>query len=222
MNGLYLGRLPLAEALTIESRILHGLRGAAGGETVLGFEVEPVVTLGYRATDEDFKVSSVDLKQRGFSILNVNRGGQATLHNPGQLIVFPVVKHSPLGARAWVEFIARLTSLWLQEQGCPTEWNACQPGLYSKNGKVVSMGFRLISGISTHGISINVHNDLEPFSWIRPCGQESASVDRLSTPLTLSELFFFWFTNFKRELTSVRNSKNLGDLSVMCARSSVG
>lgn len=222
MKSEYLGRIPLAEAINREARIFTDIRSGTGHGVVLGFEPEPVVTMGTRAEEKDLRLSREDLCDRGFPVQAVPRGGQVTLHNPGQLIIFPVVRHGPLGAKGWVEFVARVTADWLRMLNCPVSWDGCRPGLYSKTGKVVAMGFRLRQGISTHGISINIHNDLAPFKWIRPCGQECASVDRLRTEMSLAEVFNSWFINFKGELTSVRNSQNLMGLTVSCARSSVG
>ena len=36
--------------------------------------------------------------------------------------------------------------------------------------KIASIGVHLARGVTTHGFAVNVDNDLEPFSWIVPCG----------------------------------------------------
>jgi lipoate-protein ligase B len=38
--------------------------------------------------------------------------------------------------------------------------------------KIGSIGIHVRSGITTHGLSINVECDLQPFEWIVPCGIE--------------------------------------------------
>ncbi len=35
--------------------------------------------------------------------------------------------------------------------------------------KIGSIGIHVSRGISTHGLAINVNNDLQPFEWIVPC-----------------------------------------------------
>lgn len=40
--------------------------------------------------------------------------------------------------------------------------------------KVGSIGIRVSRGVSTHGLAVNVNNDLQPFDWIVPCGIEAA------------------------------------------------
>jgi lipoyl(octanoyl) transferase len=40
--------------------------------------------------------------------------------------------------------------------------------------KIGSIGIHVSRGISTHGLAINVDNDLQPFEWVVPCGIEAA------------------------------------------------
>lgn len=218
----FLGRIPFEEALRAEEAALAAVRAGHLSENILGFESEPVITLGARAQDTDLVRSRDEIRAEGFEFSRVQRGGQATLHNPGQLVIFPIMRFEPLGAREWVTFLAQVTAGFLREQGLDVRWDACRPGLYSAKGKVVALGLRLRQGISTHGLAINVHNDLEPFSWIRACGTQTSEVDRLCSERPLEELFDLWIANFKRELTRVRNSTNLGTPNSACARSSVG
>ena len=60
------------------------------------------------------------------------------------------------------------------------------PELAARDGdarKIGSIGIHVSRGISTHGIAINVNNDLQPFDWIVPCGIEAARMTSLSREL---------------------------------------
>jgi lipoyl(octanoyl) transferase len=46
--------------------------------------------------------------------------------------------------------------------------------------KIGSIGIHVARGISTHGLAVNVNNDLQPFEWIVPCGIEAARMTSLS------------------------------------------
>ena len=201
----YLGRIDLEQALKVQQETLQkSLRG--GGGAVLGFELEPVVTLGVRAhADEVSEAAAPPLRRAGFAIERVDRGGQATLHNPGQLVIFPVVPVGDLGPRAWVCRLIKTTQKMATGLQQELRWDELSPGLYDDFGKVVSIGVRLRQGVSTHGLAINVHNDLVPFSWIRACGRASAPMSRLRTELTLSEVFGLWCEAFKAEVDKCTN-----------------
>jgi lipoyl(octanoyl) transferase len=203
----FLGRVPIQHALARQEQI----RAAAelgGRGFILGFECEPVVTLGVRAGTSEVAVP--DLHGRGFDLVRVDRGGQATLHNPGQLVIFPVLNAGRLnagcaGAKNWVCLLIHATQSLAERLGHPLQWDAQNPGLYDGQGKVVSVGVRLRKGISTHGIAINIHNDLAPFGWIRACGRSGASMSRLPSELTLLEVFQLWLRCFDAEVDKARN-----------------
>jgi lipoyl(octanoyl) transferase len=45
-----------------------------------------------------------------------------------------------------------------------------RPGVYVKGKKLGAIGFHLRRGVVTHGLAININNDLSQFSMISPCG----------------------------------------------------
>ena len=49
--------------------------------------------------------------------------------------------------------------------------------------KIGSIGIHVSRGITTHGIAINVSNDLQPFEWITPCGIEYVRMTSVSREL---------------------------------------
>lgn len=49
--------------------------------------------------------------------------------------------------------------------------------------KIGSIGLHVSRGVTTHGLAINVNNDLQPFEWIVPCGIEGVAMTSLSREL---------------------------------------
>jgi lipoyl(octanoyl) transferase len=75
-------------------------------------------------------------------------------------------------------------------QGAPVA--ARSPELAGAGGearKIGSIGIHVSRGISTHGLAINVNNDLQPFEWIVPCGIEFARMTSLSRELGAEQDF---------------------------------
>ncbi len=64
--------------------------------------------------------------------------------------------------------------------GARDETLAAAPGEARKIG---SIGIHVSRGIATHGLAINVNNDLQPFEWIVPCGIEAARMTSVSREL---------------------------------------
>jgi lipoyl(octanoyl) transferase len=56
-----------------------------------------------------------------------------------------------------------------------------EPGALAR--KIGSIGIHVSRGITTHGLAVNVSNDLQPFEWIVPCGIEYVRMTSLSREL---------------------------------------
>ncbi len=199
MRAHFLGRISFSEALRAEREAYCAVVAGASG-VVLGFECEKVITLGVRArTDVDLARDELELRNEGFEVVRVDRGGQATLHNPGQLVIFPVVNIREGGARVWVCALAKATVNCLRHFGAEVEWDEKRPGIYSSQGKMAAIGVRIRQGVSTHGVAINVSNSLKDFAAIRACGVVDAAVDKLGTGSELNEVFRVWLEQFHQQ-----------------------
>jgi lipoyl(octanoyl) transferase len=49
--------------------------------------------------------------------------------------------------------------------------------------KIGSIGIHVSRGVATHGLAINVNNDLQPFEWVVPCGIEAARMTSVAREL---------------------------------------
>ena len=65
----------------------------------------PVITLGKRGSSKDLKSSASQLESLGIDVVPIPRGGEATLHSPGQLVLYPILNlhRLRLGARRYIE-----------------------------------------------------------------------------------------------------------------------
>lgn len=181
-------------------------------DLLLGFEHPSVITLGSRGS----LVADISPEAAGSDIpvIPTDRGGQATLHSPGQLVIYPIfdLRARGLGVREFVEAIQEATRLLLLDYGV-TSRPAEGAGLVTERGKIAFIGLRIERGITRHGVSLNVTNDLSLFSTIRSCGVRGAALDRLSDygaelP-SLQLLFEAWSGHFAHILAN-----NLADHSL--------
>jgi lipoate-protein ligase B len=56
-------------------------------------------------------------------------------------------------------------------------------GVWVGTRKIGSIGLHVSRGVTTHGLAINVNNDLQPFEWVVPCGLEGVSMTSLTREL---------------------------------------
>jgi lipoate-protein ligase B len=173
-----LGEVPYREALALQRRLRDARQADAIPDTLLLLEHPPVYTRGRRAQDGDLPLGEPFYRERGIAIEDSDRGGQVTYHGPGQLVGYPIVRVESV--RDFVATMERAIVAALAEEGVPAEVRAGLTGVWAGKAKIASIGIHVSRGVTTHGFAVNVENDLEPFSWIRPCGIEGARMTSVS------------------------------------------
>lgn len=199
------GRQTYPRALALMNRAEE--RARMGQFTLLGFEFDPVITLGRRArAGNDVLMSPSELENQGVPVVAVERGGEATFHGPGQLVIYPVMdlRMGFTGVRSFVARLQEVTCLWLSDLGVECFTNPCESGVFTPKGKIAFVGLRIRQGISTHGLALNLTNDLASFAWIRSCGRLDRAHDRISgwvDPPAISEAYQQWTQIFLNTFT---------------------
>jgi lipoate-protein ligase B len=171
-------RLAYDAAAALQARLVAA-RLAGAPDCVLVTEHEPVVTLGLRAGVADLLLSPEELARRGIALRRVARGGLATYHGPGQLVVYPIVDVRRLGVRRFVLLLEEAALAVAAAAGVRAVRRPGQPGAWVREAKVASIGIRVVRGVSSHGLAVNLTVDCTPFTWIRPCGMTAGSVASL-------------------------------------------
>lgn len=165
-------------------------------EEVWGLEHSAVITLGRRA-QSDRDILSLG-ETRSIPIIHTDRGGLATVHNPGQLMIYPLLSLQTrgLGPRDYVCLLIQITQLTLKRLGLVTQCDTENSGLYVEGKKIVFIGLRIKEGRSYHGLSINTSNDLSLFRQILSCGLKERPItniyNELHKKIPLEELFHLW------------------------------
>lgn len=138
-------------------------------------EHPPVFTLG-TAADKKHILDSKDIP-----VVQSDRGGEVTYHGPGQLVIYFLIdiKNSNLGPKSLVKTLQEFTQSLLKNFSIESDFIEGAPGVYVDGKKIASIGLRISKGKSYHGISINVDMDLQPFTYINPCGYEGMQVTQI-------------------------------------------
>ncbi len=187
--------------ITQESRI----KSVAGSDDtfVLGMEYHPVITVGKRAQASSELISSEEeLNLLKIHIESVERGGEATMHTPGQLVIYPIVnlKNLDIGVKEYLNLLMSVTGKILKDNGINTALVTKSPGLYTDKGKICFFGVRVNKGVTSHGLSINIKNDLNLFKHIRSCGKDDEKFDSFAcrdNNASCHEVFEAWNKEFK-------------------------
>jgi len=121
------------------------------------------------------------LSQTNIPILQSDRGGQVTYHGPGQVIIYLLIdlRRKSIGVKHLVHLIEQSVVELLTDYGVESQARSDAHGVYVDSAKIASLGLRVHSGCSYHGVALNVDMDLSPFSLINPCGFPGLAITQL-------------------------------------------
>jgi len=179
------GTVPYERAREAQ-RQLEGRRQADEiPDLLLALEHPPVYTRGRRATADELPMGTEWYEAQGIEVLDTDRGGRVTYHGPGQLVVYPIVSLAPYGddVHAYVRGLERVMISALADHGVEAGLIEGQTGVWVGERKIGSIGVHVSRGVTTHGLAVNVDNDLQPFEWVVPCGIEGCAVTSLAREL---------------------------------------
>ena len=162
-------------------------------------------------------------KLQGATVIDVDRGGQATFHGPGQLVAYPILDLKEWG-RGPLSYVRTLESVLigvLQEFGVRAMRIDKLTGVWVGDRKIAAIGLKISRGVTTHGFALNVSTDLAWFRHIVPCGvpdKDVTSLERLlERPVTVAEvipvLLKRFSAEFSAEMTAVTPEALLGSVS---------
>lgn len=187
-----LGLIPYHEAYQIQMKTVAAVISGAPN-TVFLCEHPAVLTLGRIAAEQNILVSPEELNNRKVELAKIDRGGEVTLHNPGQLVVYPIINlnEQGRGLRAYLHKLEQVAIDLLDDFDILARRIEGQRGVWVGSRKIASIGVGVKKWVSYHGIAINVCNDLSLFSIIRPCGLDvqMASIESLkASPVKMPEV----------------------------------
>lgn len=190
-----LGLVPYAAAHRLQLDLVERrIAGTLDRDLFLLVEHPLVFTLGRHADRGHLGLSETVLQERGAELARIERGGEVTCHNPGQLVVYPII-HLRAARLAVRDHVARLEEVMLRiaaDRGVAASRDPRNRGVWTRGRKLGSVGVAVRHGVAFHGLALNVVNDLEPFAWINPCGLTGVTMTSLAResgrPCALAEV----------------------------------
>jgi len=172
------GLMRYREALVLQLELVEQRQKEKIANTVLILEHQPVITLGLRESQNWLLVSEEVLAERGIDLVSVKRGGGTTAHNPGQVVIYPVVslRSLKLGVNEYIRKLETIGIELLGDFGINAGRRKGYPGLWLGEKKIGAIGVRIKKWVTFHGMAVNISNDLSIFEMIVPCGLEGVRI----------------------------------------------
>ena len=158
-------------AMKILLKRVEKLKKNKGKELLWILEHPITYTAGIRS-------NSKEILDKKIKIINTNRGGKITLHNPGQKVIYfalnlnkrkrDIRKLITLIEKSIIEFLH-----FCKIKGIRDKKNI---GIWVNKKKIAAIGVRISRWIAYHGCSININNNLNLYRKILPCGLDNQKI----------------------------------------------
>ena len=173
-----LGRTRYEEAHALQQELVAKRLAGELGDLLVLTEHEPVLTVGRGTPAEEQRL----LATTGIPVVEVERGGEATYHGPGQLVAYPIVL-LPEDRRDLHRYLRDLEEVVIGVLAELCIEGTRRPGLtgvWIGERKVCSIGVAVRRWVTWHGLALNLHTDLAPFRRFHPCGLAADVMTRVA------------------------------------------
>ncbi|MEC7837485.1 MAG: lipoyl(octanoyl) transferase LipB [Chloroflexota bacterium] len=199
IQAFFLGKMSYLSAMNLQEKINSLIYLNKLNETILFLEHDNVFTYGSKEKISPKEIENLNESNLDFQHIRTNRGGQITLHSPGQLICYPIInlKNHFNGVLDYVKFLENIIIKTLNFYKIKAHtvqkrrgiWVNGDPNeeFHERNNpsgeKIAALGLKIVRNITLHGFSLNVNNDLKLFNLFIPCGMPNLRVNSVSNIL---------------------------------------
>ena len=123
-----------------------------------------------------------EILDKKIEIVQSNRGGKITLHNPGQKIIYFVINlnNRKKDIRKFINVIEKSVIQFLETYKIIAKKDKKNIGIWVHQKKIAAIGIRVSRWVAYHGCSINISNNLNQYLKIIPCGLDNKKVTSIS------------------------------------------
>ncbi len=173
-------RTPYQVAHDLQQALVDQRVAGLIGDQLLLTEHDPVITVGRGGEPWPGTLG-------GVPILSVERGGDATYHGPGQLVVYPIVLLHPerRDLHRYLRDLEEVVIRMLAEVGVLGARKPGLTGVWVGEKKICSLGVAVRRWVTWHGFALNLRTELDVFRSFRPCGLDPDVMTRLADHVAL-------------------------------------
>src|SRR3989339_1466701 len=192
---IQLGTVEYGETWKLQKSLLEARMSNAIEDCLILLQHLPTFTFGRRYKEDNLITNKEYYESLSFAVYKTDRGGLATYHGPGQVVGYPIIKISTY-TKDYYQYLRMLEDVMIRtliDFGIAARRNEGYTGVWVDNAKIGFIGVRMSFGYAMHGFSLNVNNDIFPFSYITPCGIQGVRItsvqELLNTSVNMQEVY---------------------------------
>ncbi|MBC8085858.1 MAG: lipoyl(octanoyl) transferase LipB, partial [Phycisphaerae bacterium] len=141
------------------------VRGDIAQDLLILCEHPRVITTGRSTKSGNLKAGPALLAEHGIELRDVERGGDVTVHEPGQMVGYPVIdlKRHKQDLHWYLRQIEESLIVALDSIGLDAGRSAGQTGVWIDGRKLASIGVHARDWVTSHGFALNAFNSLDTF-----------------------------------------------------------
>lgn len=193
LTGFFLGRRKYGPTFELMTGLFEARKQGRIGDIVLLLEHTPVITLGRGAQAKHILAGQDQLHKLGVDVVTTGRGGDVTLHAPGQLVAYPIIDLKPdrCDVRKYVQTLSAVMNELIRPYGLDGGSIKDLIGLWLDKSqidfypgedhirvpiKIGAIGVSISRWVTSHGFALNLSTNMDLFRLIVPCGIEQFGV----------------------------------------------
>lgn len=167
LEAHWLGLQPYESTACLQRAWVAEVADGVRADSLMLLEHLPVITLGRRKG-----AAQNVLNPSGVPVVEVERGGDATYHAPGQLVGYPVLRlrDADRDLHRYLRSLEEVLVRTLADLGLEARTHPGLTGVWVGDRKLASVGVAVRRWTTYHGFALNVHNDSSDFARLNPCG----------------------------------------------------
>ncbi len=170
--SLDLGMIDYNDAYALQQNLFEHIKLNPDPGIILILEHTPVITIGSNKNLGNLIISEEKLKDQNIGLVQSTRGGDITLHAPGQVVCYPILNLSSINKdlTLYVNNLEQVIIDTLDKYGIKGTRVDKHRGIFVSDLKIASIGLRIKKWVTLHGFSLNINIDLKYFNNITACG----------------------------------------------------
>lgn len=186
----YIPFIDYAEAWDLQKKLIGQIDREEEQEHLLLLQHPPTYTIGSDRHPEHLLLTPDQLKEKGISVYQIDRGGDITYHGPGQLVGYPLLTIDAtkgLNLHGYLRDLEQVIINFLRDYGIEGSRKPEYTGVWVGDVKICAIGvkFNRRRGrrgfVTSHGFAFNIKSGIqyEGFQGIIPCGIQEYGVTSL-------------------------------------------
>lgn len=126
-----------------------------------------------------------DITTTNIPVFETTRGGKVTYHGPGQRVIYAMIdlKKHTLDIKKYIFLLEEWIIQTLRFFSIKGEHRPGRIGVWvttpEGEKKIAAIGVQVRNWVTSHGVALNICNDLHPYTHIIPCGLKEFGVTSL-------------------------------------------